>query len=109
MVIKNSNNGIVKMLEGVSRQNLAAGEKTHMVKFFLDKGGDVPVHSHIHEQTGYLVNGKVILTIDGAEHELGAGDSWTIPGGINHGAEPIEDSVLIEVFSPPRDDYLESQ
>ena len=107
MIVRNNKKGIVKMLEGVSRQNLAVGEKTHMVKFFFDKGSTVPVHSHDHEQTGYLLKGKIILTIDGIKHELGEGDSWSIPGNINHGAEPLEDSVVFEVFSPLRDDYLE--
>jgi quercetin dioxygenase-like cupin family protein len=107
MVIKDNKKGIVEMLDGVSRQNLAVGEKTHMVKFFLDKGSSVPVHSHAQEQTGYLVKGKIVLTIDRIKHELCEGDCWSIPGNISHGAEPLEYSVIVEVFSPIREDYLD--
>ena len=107
MVIKKREDGLVRMLEGVTRQNLAMGEKTHMVKFFFGKGSVVPVHSHSQEQTGYLIKGKIVLTIDGVEHEIDEGDSWSIGGNISHGAAMTEDSVAVEVFSPPRDDYLD--
>ncbi len=107
MVIKKRDDGLVRMLEGVTRQNLAMGEKTHMVKFFLEKGSVVPVHSHSQEQTGFLIKGKIVLKIDGVEHEIDEGDSWSIGGNISHGASMTEDSVAVEVFSPPRDDYLD--
>ena len=107
MVIKKSEDGFVQMLEGVTRQSLALGEKTHMVKFFFAKDSVVPVHSHSQEQTGYLVKGKIVLTIDGVEHEIDEGDSWSIGGNIKHGAASTEDSVAVEVFSPLREDYLE--
>ena len=107
MVIKKSDEGLVRMLEGVTRQNLALGEKTHMIKFFFEKGSAVPVHSHSQEQTGYLIKGKIVLTIDGVEHEIAEGDSWSIGGNISHGAAMTEDSIAVEVFSPLRDDYLD--
>ncbi|HEB29643.1 MAG TPA: cupin domain-containing protein [Spirochaetes bacterium] len=107
MVIKKRDDGLVRMIEGVTRQNLAMGEKTHMVKFFFEKGSVVPVHSHSQEQTGYLIKGKIVLTIDGVEQEIDEGDSWSIGGNISHGAAVPEDSVAVEVFSPIREDYLD--
>ena len=107
MVIKKSDDGIVQMLEGVKRQSLALGEKTHMVKFTFAKGSEVPVHSHNQEQTGYLIKGKFVLTINAVEHEINEGDSWSIGSNISHGATVIEDCVAIEVFSPIREDYLD--
>ena len=86
MVIKKSDEGLVRMLEGVTRQNLALGDKTHMIKFFFEKGSAVPVHSHSQEQTGYLIKGKIVLTIDGVEHEIEEGASWSIGGNISHSA-----------------------
>jgi quercetin dioxygenase-like cupin family protein len=107
MVIKKRDEGLVRMLEGVTRQNLALGEKTHMIKIFLEKGSVVPVHSHSQEQTGYLIKGKIVLTIDGVEHEVVEGDSWSIGGNIIHSAATTEDSIAVEVFSPLREDYLD--
>jgi quercetin dioxygenase-like cupin family protein len=51
------------------------------------------------------VSGRLRLTIAGIDHEMHPGDAWTIPGGVDHGAKVLEDSVAIEVFSPPRADY----
>jgi quercetin dioxygenase-like cupin family protein len=55
------------------------------------------------------VKGKIRLSIGAEEFEAQPGDSWCIPGGVEHGAEVIEDSVAIEVFSPVREDYLPKQ
>jgi quercetin dioxygenase-like cupin family protein len=84
-------------------------EKTLMAEFLLKRGKRVPRHSHSHEQTGYLVRGRIRISI-GPEHgDLGPGDSWCIPGNVEHGAEALEDSVALEVFSPVREDYLPKQ
>lgn len=106
MFTKKRDNGIVQIREGVWRQNLAWGERTHLVKFFLDKGSTIPVHSHNEEQTGYLISGRMIFNIDGAEYSVDAGDSWSIEGGTPHGVKVLEDCLVIETFSPPRKDYL---
>jgi quercetin dioxygenase-like cupin family protein len=47
----------------------------------------------------------MVLTIAGEPHDVKAGDSWAIPGNVEHGAGVIEDSVAVEVFSPAREDY----
>jgi quercetin dioxygenase-like cupin family protein len=108
MVVKKGDEGIVEMQAGISRQSLAHGERTHMVTFSLEKGAVLPLHSHEeHEQTGYLVSGRMVLTIDGTDHLIEPGDSWSIDSGIPHKVRPIEDAVVIEVFSPLREDYLD--
>jgi len=66
----------------------------------------LPRHAHHHEQTGYLVAGRIRLTIGQETFEAGPGDSWCIPGNTDHSAEILEDSRAIEVFSPVREDYL---
>lgn len=53
--------------------------------------------------------GQIRLTIGGDVHKVLPGDSWCIPGGVLHGAEIIEESVAVEVFSPVREDYLPSK
>ena len=77
-----------------------------MTEFLLKKGSTLPQHAHPHEQTGYLVTGRIHLSIGSEQYDVQAGDSWCIPGEVEHGAEIIEDSIAIEVFSPVREDYL---
>ncbi|MDI6897955.1 cupin domain-containing protein [Methanocella conradii] len=105
MIQKASQTGYIKVVEGITRRTLVYGNSTLMAEFCLGKGRTLPVHRHPHEQTGYLVSGHIILTIDGKPHDMKPGDSWAIPGNVEHGAEVIEDSVAIEVFSPVREDY----
>jgi hypothetical protein len=80
-----------------------------MAEFLLKKGSRLPQHSHPHEQTGYLVKGRIRLFIGSTKNDVVPGDSWCIPSGVEHGAEILEDSVAIEVFSPVREDYLPMQ
>jgi quercetin dioxygenase-like cupin family protein len=77
-----------------------------MTEFVMRKGAVLPRHSHPHEQTGYLVHGRIRLSVGTDEYDAQAGDSWCIPGGVEHCATAMEDAVAIEVFSPVRQDYL---
>jgi quercetin dioxygenase-like cupin family protein len=95
-----------EVLPGISMKTIVHGELTLMTEFRLKKGSILPSHEHIHEQTGYLVSGRMILSIGEDTYEVVHGDSWNIPGGISHCAKVLEDSVAIEVFSPRRDEYL---
>jgi quercetin dioxygenase-like cupin family protein len=95
-----------KALDGVSFKSLAHGQKTHLTEFRLEKGSQIPIHSHPHEQTGYLVSGKMIFTISGETFEAVPGNAWNIAGHVEHGVEVLEDCLVIEVFSPAREDYL---
>ncbi len=106
MFEKRSEGGYRLALKGIELKTLVYGEKTLMTEFLLRKGSTLPRHTHPHEQTGYLVKGHIRLWIGTEECNAQAGDSWCIPGGVEHGAEMIEDSVAIEVFSPVREDYL---
>lgn len=101
-----SNEGYIPALPGIERKTLVHGEKTLMVEFRLQKGFPLPRHAHPHEQTGYLVSGSLRLSIGDEVRNLQPGDSWCIAGGVEHGAEVLEDSIAIEVFTPVRTDYL---
>jgi len=96
----------IPALPGIERKTLAYGDKTLLVEFLLTKGSQLPQHAHPHEQTGYLIKGQMRLSIDGKVNDVHPGDSWSIAGGVEHGAEILEDSVAVEVFSPVRADYL---
>jgi quercetin dioxygenase-like cupin family protein len=104
MFEKHSEGGYRLALKGIEQKTLVYGEKTLMTEFLLRKGSILPRHTHPQEQTGYLVKGHIRLWIGTEECNAQAGDSWCIPGDVEHGAEIIEDSVAIEVFSPVRED-----
>ena len=106
MFQKHSQSGYALALKGIERKTLVYGERTLMTEFLLKKGSTLPRHSHPHEQTGYLVKGRIRLSIGAEEYDAQPGDSWCIPRDVEHGAEIIEDSVGLEVFSPVREDYL---
>ncbi|MFT3783839.1 MAG: cupin domain-containing protein [Nibricoccus sp.] len=108
MFTRASTTGYRQALPGVALKTLTHGKKTLFAEFRLTKGSTLPKHSHPHEQTGYLVSGRIKLTIGQETFDVKPGDCWCIEGGVEHGAEIIDDSVAIEVFSPVREDYLPS-
>ncbi len=106
MFQKSIRGGYSPALPGIELKTLVHGDQTLMTEFLLEKGRQLPKHSHPHEQTGYLVKGHIRLTIGSEEYDVMPGDSWCIPGSVEHGAEVVEESIAIEVFSPVREDYL---
>lgn len=95
----------INMFDGVHRRTMAVTDEAMLCHFFLEAGSQVPEHAHMNDQVGYLISGKLKMTIGDETRILQAGDSYAIPGGIVHQADVLEDSRLIDVFSPPRDDY----
>jgi quercetin dioxygenase-like cupin family protein len=97
----------VQMFPGVHRRTLTSGERTTLVEVSLAAGSVVPSHTHSHEQIGYVARGRVRFEIDGEVRELAGGDSYLIPGNAPHEVTALEDSVCIDIFSPPRTEYLD--
>ncbi len=95
----------VEMLPGIFRRTLNEGTHTMLCELRMAKGSHVPAHTHTHEQTGYLASGRFRFRLGDRWEELGPGDSWCVPGGIDHEVEVLEDTVAIDVFSPPREEY----
>ncbi|OPX81684.1 MAG: Cupin domain protein [Methanosaeta sp. PtaB.Bin087] len=106
MFYKHENDGYKQTLVGIRQKTLVYGSESLLTEFRLSEGGLLPKHSHPQEQTGYLVSGRILLSIGPDEFEAEPGDSWCIPSNVEHGARIIKDSVAIEVFSPIRTDYL---
>lgn len=72
----------------------------------LDPGAQATMHSHPHEQLGVVISGAMEFTIGGETRDLGPGEAWRIPGGTPHQATAGPDgAVLVEVFSPRREDW----
>ena len=79
-----------------------------MIETNLKKGSQHKRHKHPYEQTdGYLVSGRIRLFIGAETHEgRTGGDSWCVLENVEHGTEFLEDSVVVELFSPVRAEYL---
>ncbi len=101
-----ADDGYRELLDGVRMKPLAWGGRTLLAEFRLARGATIPVHHHPQEQTGRLVSGALEFIIAGEHRVARAGDAWCLPPDTPHGVEVLEDSVVIEVFSPVREDYL---
>ncbi len=106
MFYKKNNDGYQQVLSGISLKTLVYGEKTLFTEFRLGKDSQLPLHAHPQEQTGYLISGRIRLFVGDEVYEVEPGDSWCVPGNVEHRAEILVDSVAIEVFAPVREDYL---
>ena len=72
----------------------------------IQQGAVVPEHSHVHEQIATVEKGALKFFIDGGEEIVKAGESLAIPSNVPHGVEAMEDTVVVDVFSPCREDWL---
>jgi quercetin dioxygenase-like cupin family protein len=95
------------MFPGVVRRTLASGDRATLVEVTLAKGTTVPPHQHEHEQVGYIARGRVRFEIGGETRELVEGDSYLARSNVPHGVIALEDSIAIDIFSPPRTEYLD--
>ncbi len=72
----------------------------------MEKGWAGARHQHPHDQIVYVVNGRLSVTIGNETFTVGAGDSFVVRGGVDHQATALEDSIVVDVFTPCRSDYL---
>jgi len=94
---------------GIVRQILGYGDSIMMVRVVFDEGAVGYVHKHFHTQVCYVESGEFDVTIDGVEQRLGPGDSFHVQPNLEHGAVCRKPGVLIDVFSPVREDFLEAR
>lgn len=92
--------------EKVKRKILAYEESLMVVKVAFKTGGVGPLHQHMHVQITHVESGVFEVEIDGNKKVLNAGDAFHIPANILHGAVCLEEGVLIDVFSPMREDFI---
>ncbi len=85
---------------------LLSGERVQVVESFLEKGFHHGEHRHLHHETvGYVISGRLQMVIDGHEYELRPGDAWWHGLGVPHWTRALEDTRIISVHSPPREQY----
>jgi quercetin dioxygenase-like cupin family protein len=95
----------VEMFPGMLRRTLTDGERLMLIEGTMDEGSVVPMHTHPHEQTGYLVLGRMLFEIGEETRELKAGDCWLVPSNVPHKVTALAPCVFVDVFSPPREEY----
>jgi quercetin dioxygenase-like cupin family protein len=87
-------------------RQMITGEKVMLARVLLKKGCVVPEHSHENEQLTYILEGALKFWIGGKEVVVAAGEVLCIPPHLPHKAEALEDTVDLDVFYPPRQDWL---
>lgn len=94
---------------GLISRRVISGERAMLAHIYLEKGAVVPTHSHENEQITYLLEGALKFWLGEEEKEmvLRAGEVLHIPSYVPHKAEALEDCVDVDVFSPPRQDWLD--
>jgi len=96
----------VEMRPGIFRRTMATTDEVMVCEFFLERGVVVESHSHTNDQAGYVTRGQLEITIGGEMQVCHPGDSYAVPGGVVHSARALVDTVTIDIFSPPRSDYM---
>ena len=96
----------VNMLPGLIRRTLATSQTMMICEFTFEPGVTIPLHSHPHEQVGYVIKGRVEMTIADHTETLTAGDSYCAPSNVHHSALTLEPTIIVDTFNPPREDYL---
>ncbi len=90
---------------GVVVRILTDGDQITLVEVDLEAGSAVTMHTHENEQTGTLISGKLQFEIGDETFDFAPGDAWMIPANVPHEARAIEACLVVECFSPPREDW----
>lgn len=96
----------VDIVPGVRRQTITTGATMYQMRARLDAGSRLPEHQHPQEQITHVISGRLRMIVAGRAREVGPGESIYIAGHTPHGVETIEEALVIDTFSPPREDYL---
>jgi len=94
-----------KLNEWIDRE-MVVGEKIMMARVIMKKGAHVPLHYHHNEQVTYILEGALKFAIDGKDIVVHAGEVLCIPSNMPHEAWALEDTLDLDVFTPPREDWL---
>jgi quercetin dioxygenase-like cupin family protein len=94
-----------RQFKGITFDLLAVGEHTMLTRMSFKAGDAVPPHSHPNEQTGYIVSGRICISCPAFDETLEPGDTYSVPAGMEHRADAIEDTVVLDFFVPPREEY----
>ena len=91
-----------QIIEGAIRKLISTGERIQVVQVEFKGGTPIPEHAHPEEQAGYIVKGKFEVKIGGEKGILERGHYYWIPGNVPHSGFVHEDTILLDIYSPPR-------
>ncbi|KAB1435835.1 cupin domain-containing protein [Candidatus Galacturonibacter soehngenii] len=103
-----NNSAIINNLGGgVKRKVLSYSENMMSVELHFEKGAIGALHSHPHEQIGYIISGSLLYKEDGQDDKvLKAGDTYYVAPNVEHGVVALEETMLLDVFTPMRKDFI---
>ena len=93
-------------LNPLLQRQFVVGQEIMIARVLLKKGCIVPLHSHPNEQLTYILDGALKFWIDGQEIVVNAGETLCIPSNMPHKAEALEDTIDLDIFNPPRADWI---
>jgi quercetin dioxygenase-like cupin family protein len=91
---------------GLTRQVLVHSPAMMLVRHQMRKGWQGAPHKHPHEQMVYILSGRIQIFAAGVAHEASAGDNFIVTSNVEHHATALEDSIVLDIFTPSRADYL---
>ena len=104
--IKDADIELDNLGDGISRKVIVYDESLMLVKVIFEKGAVGVVHQHYHTQISYVEKGAFEVNINGEKRVLGIGSSFYVPPNTPHGVYCLEAGVLLDMFSPMREDFI---
>jgi quercetin dioxygenase-like cupin family protein len=96
----------LEQLNSLFQRQHVVGESVMVARILMKKGAIVPLHSHLNEQISYVLEGALQFRLDGREIVVRAGEVLCIPPHMPHEALALEDTVDLDIFNPPREDWI---
>lgn len=96
----------IDICPGIKRRTQTSGPAMYQMIAQLEAGSRMPEHKHLNEQIIHILEGRMRLLVDGQPHELVTGDSFYLASNVPHAVETLEETRVLDTFSPPRAEYL---
>jgi quercetin dioxygenase-like cupin family protein len=96
----------IELAPGIRRRTVTHGETMYQMIAELKAGSVMPPHQHPQEQIIHIISGRMKVNVGNDSRVLGPGDSYYLASNIPHGVETLEDTRVLDTFSPPRHEYI---
>ena len=96
-----------EQLNSLMTRQYVVGANTMLARLVLKKGAHVPLHNHMNEQISHVIAGSLTFLLEGKEVTMRAGEVLCIPPHVPHEVIALEDSVALDIFNPPRQDWID--
>ena len=96
----------IELAPGIRRRTITHGATMYQMIAELEAGSIMPEHQHPQEQIMHIISGRMKVNAGSDSRELGPGESIYLAGNVPHGVETLEKTIVLDTFSPPRDEYL---